>query len=76
MIEEAADFALLTSAQRRVPPGRMARIRATPECGPIARRSKTAWTTSADPPIDANMRRATALDRGENLSPATHQRTL
>ncbi len=40
------------------------------ECGPISHRSDTAWTTSADPPSDANMRRSVRSTAERTLSPA------
>ncbi len=47
------------------PPGRMARIRPTHRM-PIATQVATrAWTTSADPPSDANMRRPSGRPRRE-----------
>ncbi len=54
------------------PPGRMARIRPTPEMPVVAIAVTRAWTTttSADPPSDANMRRPTRPTAERTLNPA------
>jgi len=52
------------------PPGRMARIRPTRWMPITAQAVTRAWTTSADPPSDANMRRPLRQTAERTLNPA------